>query len=483
MNPQSLNYITMTAAAALVHRLLPGKMRNIFLLAVSWIFYYACMPSHAPYLLVVTVLAWGFGLWMEKTPERKKAILTLGLCAAFGMLFLFKYLHFTGQVLTGILGRFGLPPIELPAFVQPLGISFYLFTVTGYLIDLYRSTVTAEHDFIDFALFVGFFPAILSGPIARSTHLLPQIKAHKVASGPHWQEAKRGITRFIVGLFKKMLLADQLSVIVSTVFATPESFGGLQMIVAILAYAMQIYCDFSSYSDMAVGAGLLFGLQLTENFDTPYFSASIQEFWRRWHISLSTWFRDYLYFPLGGSRKGTLRLYLNQMIVFAVSGLWHGAANHYLAWGLLHGGYQVCGRIMRPLLKPMREKLDAHPVTRAVHRLCAMGITFGLTCLAWVFFRADSVSHAFRILMRLTTRGVFDLSVLGLSMPVLRLIGLALLLLLLWDLCAKKYDLVNRISDTVWLRWIFWTALVLLVLCFGAYGSGYNAAEFVYFQF
>jgi len=483
MNPQSLNYITMTAGAALVHRLLPGRMRNLFLLAVSWIFYIVCMPSHSPWLFAVTLAAWGLGLWMEKQPGRKKAILTLGLCAAFGMLFLFKYLSFTGQLLSSLLGRLSLDAITLPAFVQPLGISFYLFTVTGYLIDLYRGTAAAEHDFVDFALFVGFFPAILSGPIARSTHLLPQIKAHKAAPGPHWAAAKRGITRFLVGLFKKMLLADQLSVVVSTVFAAPESFGGLQVAVAILAYAMQIYCDFSSYSDMAVGAGLLFGLQLTENFDTPYFSASIQEFWRRWHISLSTWFRDYLYFPLGGSRKGTLRLYFNQMTVFAVSGLWHGAANHYLAWGLLHGGYQVCGRMVRPLLKPLRDRLDAHPVTRALHRLCAMGMTFGLTCLAWVFFRADSVSHAFRILARLTGRGVFDLTALGLSMPVLKLIALALVLLLLWDLTAKKYSLVARISDTVWLRWLFWTALVLIVLCFGAYGSGYNAAEFVYFQF
>ena len=483
MNPQSLNYITMTAAAALIHRLLPGRMRNLFLLAVSWIFYIQCMPSHSPWLFAVTLAAWGLGLWMEKRPEQKKAILTLGLCSAFGMLFLFKYLSFTGQLLSSLLGRFGFGAITLPAFVQPLGISFYLFTVTGYLIDLYRGTAAAEHDFVDFALFVGFFPAILSGPIARSTHLLPQIKAHKAASGPHWAAAKRGITRFLIGLFKKMLLADQLSVIVSTVFAAPESFGGLQVAVAILAYAMQIYCDFSSYSDMAVGAGLLFGLQLTENFDTPYFSASIQEFWRRWHISLSTWFRDYLYFPLGGSRKGTLRLYFNQMTVFAVSGLWHGAANHYLAWGLLHGGYQVCGRMVRPLLKPLRDRLDAHPVTRALHRLCAVGMTFGLTCLAWVFFRADSVSHAFRILARLTGRGVFDLTALGLSMPILRMILIALVLLLLWDLTAKKYDLVARINDTVWLRWFFWTALVLMVLCFGAYGSGYNAAEFVYFQF
>jgi len=483
MNPQSLNYITMTAAATLIHRLLPGRMRNLFLLAVSWIFYIQCMPSHSPWLFAVTLAAWGLGLWMEKRPEQKKAILTLGLCSAFGMLFLFKYLSFTGQLLSSLLGRFGFGAITLPAFVQPLGISFYLFTVTGYLIDLYRGTAAAEHDFVDFALFVGFFPAILSGPIARSTHLLPQIKAHKAAPGPHWAAVKRGITRFLIGLFKKMLLADQLSVIVSTVFAAPESFGGLQVAVAILAYAMQIYCDFSSYSDMAVGAGQLFGLQLTENFDTPYFSASIQEFWRRWHISLSTWFRDYLYFPLGGSRKGTLRLYFNQMTVFAVSGLWHGAANHYLAWGLLHGGYQVCGRMVRPLLKPLRDRLDAHPVTRALHRLCAMGMTFGLTCLAWVFFRADSVSHAFRILARLTGRGVFDLTALGLSMPVLKLIALALVLLLLWDLTAKKYSLVARISDTVWLRWLFWTALVLIVLCFGAYGSGYNAAEFVYFQF
>ena len=483
MNPQSLDYITMTAGAALVHRLLPCKYRNLFLLAVSWIFYIRCMPSHSPYLFAATLAAWGLGLWMEKKPEHKKGILSLGLCAAFGMLFLFKYLNFTGQLLSALLVRLRMQPIELPAFVQPLGISFYLFTVTGYLIDLYRGDRTAEHDLVDFSLFVGFFPAVLSGPIARSNHLLPQIKAHKEQLEPDSRMVKTGITRFLIGLFKKMVLADQLSVIVATVYAAPENFGGLQTAVAILAYSLQIYCDFSSYSDMAVGAGLLFGLHVTENFDTPYFSSSIQEFWRRWHISLSTWFRDYLYFPLGGSRKGTLRLYVNQMIVFAVSGLWHGAANHYLAWGLLHGGYQVAGRMLRPWLKPMRDKLDAHPISRFVHKLCAVGCTFGMTSVAWVFFRADSVSHAFRILLRLTTRGVFDLTVLGLSLPVLRLLGISILLLLLWDLTAKKYDLIERLCKTVWLRWIFWTLLVLVVLCFGAYGTGYNAGEFVYFQF
>ncbi len=482
MNPQSLSYISMLAASAITHRLLPALFRNLFLLAVSWVFYFRCMPSHSPYLLAVTVAAYALAIAMEKRPDRKKVILTFGLVAAFGMLFVFKYLQFSGQLLSRLLQFVHLGPIELPAFVQPLGISFYLFTVTGYLIDVYRGTSAAERCFIDFALFVGFFPAILSGPIARSTQLLPQIRTHAEAA-PSWADAKTGITRFLVGLFKKMLLADVLSVVVATVFAAPESFAGLQVALAILAYALQIYCDFSSYSDMAVGAGLLFGLHLTENFDTPYFSASIQEFWRRWHISLSTWFRDYLYFPLGGSRKGTLRLYFNQMTVFAVSGLWHGAANHYLAWGLLHGGYQVAGRMVRPILKPIRDRLDSHPITRLLHRLCAVGCTFLLTNLAWVFFRADSVSHALRILSRLTTRGVLDLAALGLDMPQLRLVGLCLLLLFLWDLLAKRCRLIERLGNTVWLRWIFWTALTLLVLCFGAYGTGYNAGEFVYFQF
>jgi D-alanyl-lipoteichoic acid acyltransferase DltB (MBOAT superfamily) len=274
-----------------------------------------------------------------------------------------------------------------------------------------------------------------------------------------------------------------LSALVATVYADVTAFTGTQVIFAAVCYALQIYCDFSSYSDMAVGAGLLFGIRLQENFDTPYFAQSIPELWRRWHISLSSWFRDYLYFPLGGSRRGKLRTNLNLMIVFAVSGLWHGAGVQYLIWGLLHGGYQVVGRLVKPLTKPLREKLDGSPLALPA-KWARIGWVFLLTGIAWVFFRADDLGHALSILGQMTTLGGFGgAEAFGMVDAQFWLLGGCLAALFVWDLSYKKYDLVERLANGIWLRYALWTVLLLLVLCFGAYGTGYDASNFVYFQF
>ena len=475
MMPNSMKYIAFLAAGAAVHAALPRKLRNPFLLAASWLFYFLSMPQFLPLLLAVTVLTWLTARMMEQKPEHKRACLTAALLGCFGLLFVYKYLAFAGQLLSSIPG---VGTIQVPALVQPLGISFYLFCVTGYLIDVYRGAA-AERSLVDYSLMVSFFPAVLSGPIARSKHLLPQLKERT----PNWMDGKRGVTRFLVGLAKKMLLADVLSALVAAVYSDVAAFTGVQVLFAAVCYAMQIYCDFSSYSDMAVGAGLLFGIRLGENFDTPYFAQSIPELWRRWHISLSSWFRDYLYFPLGGSRKGKLRTNLNLLIVFAVSGLWHGAGMQYLVWGLLHGVYQVIGRMVKPLTKPIRERLDAS-LLAVPAKLLRIGWVFVLTLIAWVFFRADSVGHALAIFRQMLVPGGFGgPEAFGMVWAQLWLLGGCLALLFVWDLTYKKYNLVERLAGTVWVRYAVWTVLILLVLCFGAYGTGYNASEFVYFQF
>lgn len=475
MMPNSLKYIVFLLLAAAGHAIAPKKARNGLLLAASWLFYLLSMPKFLPLLIAVTGATWLTARWMERHPEKKRAALTAALLGCFGLLFIYKYLGFAGELLSKLPG---VGTIALPRLVQPLGISFYLFCVTGYLIDVYRGAA-AERSFVDYSLMVSFFPAVLSGPIARSKHLLPQLKERI----PGWMDVKRGITRFLVGLAKKMLLADVLSALVATVYADVTAFTGIQVLFASVCYAIQIYCDFSSYSDMAVGAGLLFGIRLAENFDTPYFAQSIQEFWRRWHMSLSTWFRDYLYFPLGGSRKGKLRTNLNLLIVFAVSGLWHGAGTQFLIWGLLHGGYQVLGRLVKPVTGPIREKLDASPFAR-IAKWLRMGWVFVLTNITWVFFRADSLGHALTILRQMGNPGTFGgPEVFGMVQSQLWLLLACLAALFVWDLTYKKYDLVERLSRCVWLRYAVWTVLILLVLCFGAYGTGYNAAEFVYFQF
>ena len=273
-----------------------------------------------------------------------------------------------------------------------------------------------------------------------------------------------------------MLLADTLAVLVNTAYAAPDSFSGLQLMVAAIAYSLQIYFDFSAYSEMAVGAARLFGVRLTENFRAPYLARSAREFWRRWHISLSAWFRDYLYIPLGGSRRGKARTWGNILIVFALSGLWHGAAMHFVIWGLLCGAYQVAGGITEPL-------------RRRLHLPAPMQVlfTFALTTVAWIFFRADSAAQALRILGRIVTAA-------GACFP-LRLTPLGLPAAKLWVLCAgvtvilaaegleERISLRERLHRTVWLRDCVWVAMLIAVALFGAYGTGYNAREFVYFQF
>ncbi len=475
MMPNSLKYIALLLSAAAGHALMPKRWRNLWLLAVSWLFYGLSMPRYLPLLIAVTGATFLTARWMEAHPAKKRLMLTGALLACFGLLYLYKYLAFTGELLSKLPG---MGTLELPRLVQPLGISFYIFCVTGYLIDVYRGA-GAEKSFVDYALMVSFFPAVLSGPIARSRELLPQLKDHS----PNWMDVKRGITRFLVGMAKKMLLADVLSALVTAVYADVTGFTGTQVLFAAVCYALQIYCDFSSYSDMAVGAGLLFGIRLQENFDTPYFAQSIPELWRRWHMSLSGWFRDYLYFPLGGSRKGKLRTNLNLLIVFAVSGLWHGAGTQFLVWGLLHGGYQVVGRLVKPVTRPIRKRLDASALALPAKWL-RIGWVFILTTVAWIFFRADSVSHALAILRQIGTLGSFGgPEAFGMVRLQFALLGVCLGLLFIWDLTCKRYDLVERLARSLWLRYGVWTVLVLLVLCFGAYGTGYNAAEFVYFQF
>ena len=475
MMPNSLKYIVLLSLSAAGHALLPKKLRNGFLLGASWLFYLLSMPEYLPLLIAVTAATYLTARWMERHPDKKRTAMTAALVGCFGLLFLYKYLAFAGSLLSKLPG---VGTIELPRLVQPLGISFYLFCVTGYLIDVYRGAA-AEKSFVNYSLMVSFFPAVLSGPIARSRELLPQLLERE----PNWMDVKRGITRFLVGMAKKMLIADVLSSLVAVVYADVTAFTGIQVLFAAICYSLQIYCDFSSYSDMAVGAGLLFGIRLMENFDTPYFAQSIPELWRRWHISLSSWFRDYLYFPLGGSRKGKLRTNLNLVIVFAVSGLWHGAGTQFLVWGLLHGAYQVVGRMVKPMTKPLRSRLDESflALPAAWLRICW---AFVLTTAAWVFFRADSLGHAAAIFRQLAVPGGFGgAEAFGMVQAQLVLLGICLGLLFVWDLTYKKFDLVERLANCVWLRYLLWTLLLLLVLCFGSYGEGYDASNFVYFQF
>jgi len=383
-----------------------NRISQVLLLAAS-LFFYACWnPAYLGLILLSVAVTWLSGLLMEdKAPERKRLVLACSLAINLGILFFFKYYG----LFTSTLAQFS--PVRLPAFnvLLPVGISFYTFQALGYSLDVYRGTVRAERDCLTYALFVTFFPQLVAGPIERTANLLPQFKINHPFD---YDRVTAGLKLAAWGMFKKVVIADRVAVYVNAVFGDPAIFPAASLLLAAFFFAIQIYCDFSGYSDIAIGCARALGFELMTNFRRPYFARSITDFWRRWHISLTTWFRDYVYIPLGGNRRGLARQCLNILAVFALSGLWHGAAWHFVAWGLVHGVLQVAERVVGGIKKPLTTRTtrteerfsndeSVGPVGSVVKFFQIM-LTFIVVCLAWVFFRAESLSDAGLIFGKLT---------------------------------------------------------------------------------
>ncbi|MCR4771488.1 MAG: MBOAT family protein [Oscillospiraceae bacterium] len=479
MNFNSFSYFLFLPVMLLLYFLLPRRLKNPALLAASYLFYMGWGRAYALLLLLSSVTTWLCGLLVEKRAlGRRKSWIAAALAINFGILFLFKYFNFFADIFTGIFGMGGERRLDL---LLPVGISFYTFQSAGYIIDVYRGSVRAERNFFDYALFVSFFPLLAAGPIERAGSLLPQLRQTRRFSD---EDFKAGVLRFLWGLMKKMILADQLAIVADTAFDSVRSFNGGQLVVAAVCFSFQIYCDFSAYSDMAIGSARMLGVRLTENFRFPYGSRSIKEFWRRWHISLSSWFRDYLYFPLGGSRTAKWRHCLNVLTVFAVSGLWHGAAVTFVLWGLIHGLYQVAGIV----LKPLRDRLyKLIPRDNIVIRALSVCAVFVLTASAWVFFRARSIGDAVYVLK--AAAGFFThpfipaVTMLGQSRLMLAVTAFFLALLWVIDALREKHDLSRWFCRHDLYRYGVYVFLILSVLIFGYYGDAYDAQQFVYFRF
>ncbi|MDR2246115.1 MAG: MBOAT family protein [Treponema sp.] len=387
------------------------KLRNppwarFFLLAASLFFYGYWNPWYLGLILFSVGVSWAGALLLEdKTGALRKLILGLSVGLNLGVLFSFKYYPFfleTFQVIGSSLGGSGvtgknLSPVQL---LLPVGISFYTFQALGYLIDVYRGAVQAERSPLVYALFVTFFPQLVAGPIERTGHLLPQFK---MPQGFDYERVTSGLRLAAWGMFKKVAIADRLAVYVNGVFNAPESYPAPALALGVLFFTFQIYGDFSGYSDIAVGAARILGFNLSINFRCPYFARSVRDFWRRWHISLSNWFKDYLYIPLGGSR--TRRAPLNLLITFGISGLWHGAAWHFVFWGLLHGLFQIAERGVGRCTGAFRRRIGAFPPGTQNPGLlikCLQGgLTFLLVSVAWIFFRANTLREGFLICARL----------------------------------------------------------------------------------
>ena len=484
MNFNSLSYLLFLPAMLLLYFLLPRRVKNPVLLIASYGFYMGWGPAYALLLLFATLTTFFAALAMERELwGRRKLWLAAALVLNFGVLFVFKYFNFFAGLTAVALRALGLAvPAVSVDLLLPVGISFFTFQVLGYAIDVCRRKIPAEHSFVDYALFVSFFPQLVAGPIDRAGSLLPQLKAVRSFSD---ENLKAGCLRLLWGLMKKMILADRLATIVNTVYADVASYSTGQLLLASVCFSFQIYCDFSAYSDIAVGSARMLGVRLMENFRFPYGAHSLKEFWRRWHISLSTWFQDYLYFPLGGNRVPKWRHCLNLLIVFTVSGLWHGAAVTFVLWGLLHGLGQVAGI----LLKPVREWVYRRviPKESAVMRCLSLLATFALVTAAWVFFRAVTVADALHVLHAVAGYPLHfalpQVSTLGLSRKLLVVVAAFLVLLNVVDALREKHDLSAWFCRRDAARYAVYFFLIVSILLFGYYGTAYDVQDFVYFRF
>ncbi|MCB0304585.1 MAG: MBOAT family protein [Calditrichaeota bacterium] len=463
--------------------LLPPRFRWAFLLGASYYFYMCWKAEYLVLIVISTLIDYVAGLRMGKTAvrSRRKKYLLLSLVANLGILFTFKYANFFSESLRVALNQFNIF-YDMPMFdlLLPVGISFYTFQSMSYTIDVYRGEQQPERHLGKFALYVAFFPQLVAGPIERSLRLLPQFdRVFKF----DYERVVSGLRLMLWGFFKKLVIADRLAIYVNEAYNHPAEYQGLTLLLATYFFAIQIYCDFSGYSDIAIGAARVMGYDLMTNFRQPYFSKSISEFWRRWHISLSTWFRDYLYIPLGGNRVGKQRWYFNLFAVFVISGLWHGANWTFVVWGALHGGYLIFAIVTAD----WRQKL-AHwsglAKRPALHNLLRTLITFHLVLFAWIFFRANSLSEAFMI--------IGNMAALDFSLESLKSLNIALgwgeLLVAIGSILFLElaHLLQSRGKVHSWitarpaaLRWSVYYLLLLAIAFFGVF----NHSEFIYFQF
>ena len=471
----SLAYAVFLPCVFILYWVLPHKVRWPLLLAASYFFYMSWNPVYVVLIASTTVVSYLCALGLEKTEskKRKKLCLAGALAVCLGILFVFKYYNFSLELLESLSASIRIPRLDV---LLPVGISFYTFQTLSYVIDVYRGTAKAERNLGVYAAFVSFFPQLVAGPIERSRNLLPQITSEKHFD---YSSAACGARLILWGLYKKIVIADNLAVYVDRVFGNVQAFSGFSLLLVILFFPFQIYCDFSGYSDIARGSAKLFGIDLMENFRSPYFSSSIREFWSRWHISLSTWFRDYVYIPLGGNRVSRFRTALNTLVTFLVSGLWHGANVTFLAWGGIHGAAQV---VENGLGGKKREK-------GKLRRILGVPLVFVFVTVAWVFFRAQTVGDAFYVLSNCLdglSGGAaawfrHGMDAVQINMGLLR----RSVLLYLLPLCA--YDFFSLKTDVcAWLgrrnalvRYAYVLLIVLAVLVYGYVGE----SAFVYFQF
>jgi D-alanyl-lipoteichoic acid acyltransferase DltB (MBOAT superfamily) len=486
----SIHYLFFLPLVVGLYYLCPHKWRWLLLLLASYYFYMCWKAVYAVLLLISTGIAYGAAIGISRTedPRVKKAYLWSALVALLGILFSFKYLNFATASLHDLCAAFSIP-INIPFLdlLLPIGISFYTFQKISYVVDVYHGKLEAEKHFGIFAVYSCFFPQLVAGPIERAQHLLPQFYTKHEFS---YDLAVSGLRLIFWGLFKKIVVADRLAILVKAVYADPRSYPGLPLVIATIFFGIQIYCDFSGYTDIAIGSARLLGFDLMKNFRQPYFSSSIPEFWRRWHISLSSWFRDYVYIPLGGNRVTKWRWYYNLFITFFISGLWHGASWTFAAWGALHGCFMVLDSAFAPAREWLRSRFKGL-VLQTGFEWVNIALTFSLVTIAWIPFRSGNFANAWYIFTHLFSGAGHLLNFEATSIQF-RGMGLRLPYLIyaaVFSGMVFLYDLIDSRGEGVWeslklqpvtLRWAVYYVMVIAVLFFG---HDNQAQNFIYFQF
>ncbi|MBO6015961.1 MAG: MBOAT family protein [Lachnospiraceae bacterium] len=489
----SAQYLVFFPVVVLFYFLIPHRLRNFWLLLASYYFYMQWNAKYALLLAASTLITYASGLCIEaflrggRTACAKGSVF-VSFILNIGILVFFKYSNF----LIGNINRIGRllgQTQELHALdiLLPVGISFYIFQALSYTMDVYRGKVKATKNLFRYALFVSFFPQLVAGPIERSSNLLGQFDERHSFDA---DRVRKGLLLMLWGLFLKMVIADNIAPSVNMIYEYYPQYTGIEIIVATVLFAFQIYCDFAGYSLLAIGSAKVLGFRLMENFRAPYLAVSVSDFWDRWHISLTSWFTDYLYIPLGGNRKGTARKYINVFLVFLVSGLWHGAAFTYMAWGVLNGVFMIIEQMSAGLRARIAGFFKADR-TRFSYRLGCRILTFVLIDFTWLFFRATGLSMAFTLIRQcacdLQFGKLFGLVFGNIGMTSAQMVVLTLSILLLFavDTLKERGKDVARLvlSQGIWFRWAVYLGLLFAILIFGVYGNVYEQTQFIYFQF
>jgi alginate O-acetyltransferase complex protein AlgI len=473
----SLEFIIYFPIVVAFYFAISPRYRWILLLIASYYFYMCWNYKYIILIITSTIIDYiaGIHISREKVRWRRKSYLLLSLLTNLGLLFSFKYFNFFGDSLNFIFDKINvmqhLPELNV---LLPVGISFYTFQTLSYTIDVYKGVKEPERHFGKFALYVAFFPQLVAGPIERSTRLMPQMHMHFKFD---YERVKNGILQMCWGFFKKVVIADRLAEYVNLVYNNAGDYGGTHYIIATVFFAFQIYCDFSGYSDIAIGSASIMGYNLMRNFKRPYLAPNIREFWQRWHISLSTWFRDYLYIPLGGNRVVKWRWYYNLFITFLISGLWHGANWTFVIWGALHGFYLVFAIWTANIRKKINGFIFGDKV--ALHNIVQVLITVLLAWFAWIFFRANDIGDAFLIIKNIFTASTGPLNLFTFKADFFIAVVLIVILVVI-EILEERIQLYEKLQKFG--KPLKWLLLVLIILAIVILGK-WESVDFLYFQF